>query len=74
VAIITTRLELDPVIEHTGGARGWPGDSPLIHLDCARVRALGWRPTVSIAESIVKTVDWLQSNPYAFDKPEVRTA
>jgi UDP-glucose 4-epimerase len=74
VAIITNRLELDPVIEHTGGARGWPGDSPLIHLDCSRVRALGWRPTFTIAESIVRTVDWLQANPYAFDEPEVRTA
>ena len=24
-----------PELEHTGGTRGWPGDSPLIHLDCA---------------------------------------
>ena len=33
-------------IEYTGGTRGWIGDSPLIHLDCARMRALGWRPTL----------------------------
>ena len=34
-----------PALEYTGGVRGWVGDSPLIHLDCARIRALGWRPT-----------------------------
>ena len=33
VAIITEHLGLSPEIEHTGGRRGWTGDSPLIHLD-----------------------------------------
>jgi UDP-glucose 4-epimerase len=63
VEIITRRLDVQPAIEHTGGARGWPGDSPLIHLDCARIRALGWRPTLTIEESIVRTLDWLEANP-----------
>ena len=43
VARITARLGVAPEIEHTGGARGWAGDSPLIHLDCAKIRGLGWR-------------------------------
>lgn len=64
VEIITRRLDVGPAIEHTGGARGWPGDSPLIHLDCTRIRALGWRPTLTIEESIVGTLDWLEANPY----------
>jgi UDP-glucose 4-epimerase len=62
VAVITAHLGADPAIEHTGGLRGWPGDSPLIHLDCSRVRALGWRPTVTIEQAIVRTLDWLDRN------------
>ena len=65
VALITGHLGVSPDIEHTGGLRGWPGDSPLIHLDCARMRALGWAPTVTIADAIVRTLDWLEANPYA---------
>ena len=33
VAIIARQLGISPQIEHTGGRRGWTGDSPLIHLD-----------------------------------------
>ena len=52
VAIITEHLALSPEIEHTGGRRGWTGDSPLIHLDTARIRGLGWRPTLTIREAV----------------------
>jgi UDP-glucose 4-epimerase len=65
IGIITRHLGVAPSIEHTGGIRGWAGDSPLIHLDCSRIRALGWRPTLTIEESIVRTLDWLEANPYA---------
>jgi UDP-glucose 4-epimerase len=65
VALITSHLGLAPEVERTGGERGWPGDSPLIHLDCSRIRALGWKPTVTIPEAIVRTLDWLEANPYA---------
>ena len=44
------------------------GDSPLIHLDCARIRALGWRPTLSIRDAIRRTVDWLEQNPSILDE------
>jgi UDP-glucose 4-epimerase len=60
VAIITEHLGLAPEIEHTGGRRGWVGDSPLIHLDCSKLRALGWAPRLTIRESIVRTLDWLE--------------
>ena len=40
------------MIEHTGGERGWIGDSPLILLDCSRLRALGWTPRLTIAEAV----------------------
>ena len=66
VRIITEQLSLSPEVVHTGGKRGWTGDSPLIHLDTARIRALGWRPTLTIEQAIVRTVEWLQANDYAW--------
>ena len=66
VRIITEHLSLSPAIEHTGGQRGWTGDSPLIHLDTTRVRELGWRPTLTIPEALVRTLEWLQANDYAW--------
>jgi UDP-glucose 4-epimerase len=66
VQIITEHLSLSPEIEHTGGERGWTGDSPLIHLDTTRIRGLGWRPTLTIPQSVVRTLEWLQANEYAW--------
>jgi UDP-glucose 4-epimerase len=66
VKIITEHLSLSPAIEHTGGRRGWTGDSPLIHLDTARIRGLGWQPTLTIEDAIVRTLDWLDANDYAW--------
>ncbi|HEX3433931.1 MAG TPA: NAD-dependent epimerase/dehydratase family protein [Solirubrobacteraceae bacterium] len=66
VAIITDQLGLSPEIEHTGGRRGWTGDSPLIHLDTKRIRALGWAPQLTIRESVERTVQWLSASEYAW--------
>lgn len=66
VAIITEHRALSPEIEHTGGRRGWAGDSPLIRLDTSRIRALGWRPRLTIAQALVRTLDWLDANEYAW--------
>jgi UDP-glucose 4-epimerase len=38
IAMICEHMGLEPTIQYTGGTRGWAGDSPLIHLDCRRVR------------------------------------
>ncbi|MEP6892135.1 MAG: NAD-dependent epimerase/dehydratase family protein [Gaiellaceae bacterium] len=65
VDLITRHLGVSPTIEHAGGKRGWAGDSPLIHLDCSRIRALGWKPEVSVEDAIVRTLDWFETNPYA---------
>ncbi|HUA75583.1 MAG TPA: NAD-dependent epimerase/dehydratase family protein [Solirubrobacteraceae bacterium] len=66
VAVITERLGLAPQVEHTGGRRGWIGDSPLIRLDTSRIRALGWQPRLTIREALVQTVDWLAGSEYAW--------
>lgn len=63
---ILSYLGLSPAIEYGGGRRGWIGDSPLIHLDCTRIRSLGWRPTLSIAEATIRTLEWFEANPYVW--------
>ena len=46
----------------TGGARGWVGDSPFVHLDTTALKQLGWSAQVSIEESIRRTVNYLMTN------------
>jgi UDP-glucose 4-epimerase len=66
VAIITEHLGLSPEIEHTGGRRGWIGDSPLIHLDTKRIRGLGWEPRLTIPQALARTLEWFAANEYAW--------
>ena len=64
IAWICERLGMSPQLHHSGGQRGWVGDSPFIFLDCSRIRALGWRPKLSIREAVARTVDYLRGNPW----------
>ena len=41
---------------------GWVGDNPRVLLDAAKVRGLGWEPTLTIPDAITRTVDWLLSD------------
>ena len=72
VRAVTAHLGLSPRIAYTGGVRGWIGDSPLIHLDCSRLRGLGWRPRLTIAEAVGRTLDWLDANEWVFGTRAVR--
>jgi UDP-glucose 4-epimerase len=63
IGVICGQLGVQPVLEHTGGTRGWAGDSPLIHLDTTKIRALGWEPTVNIRDAVIRTLEWLDANP-----------
>ena len=64
---ITAHLGLRPTLTYTGGDRGWIGDSPFIFLDTAKVRALGWKPALSIRDGIIRTLEYLQANPWLLD-------
>jgi len=59
---ICEHLGVSPERAYAGGERGWVGDSPFIFLDCSRIRALGWKPTVSIREGVLRTVRYLEQN------------
>ncbi len=65
---ISGHLGLSPRLTFAGGERGWVGDSPFIFLDCARIRALGWRPKLSIREAVVRTVEWLRDNRWVLER------
>jgi UDP-glucose 4-epimerase len=64
---ICAHLGLDPQRSYSGGERGWIGDNPFIFLDTARIRALGWRPRLSIREAVLRTLQYLQANPWVLE-------
>jgi UDP-glucose 4-epimerase len=67
---ICQRLAVSPERQFTGGPRGWIGDSPFIFLDTARIRALGWKPTLAIRQGIIRTLEYLQANQWLLDERE----
>jgi UDP-glucose 4-epimerase len=64
---ICDHLGVAPVLDYTGGTRGWIGDNPFIFLDTARICSLGWRPSLTIRESIIQTLMYLQHNQALLD-------
>jgi UDP-glucose 4-epimerase len=72
VALIAAHLGVSPAIEHTGGPRGWVGDSPLIRLDTTRIRSLGWHPTLTIEQAVGRTLEWFDANEYAWREGELQ--
>jgi UDP-glucose 4-epimerase len=65
---IAGHLGLKPRRIYSGGDRGWIGDSPFIFLDCSRVRSLGWQPTVSIREGVIKTLEYLTQHSWILER------
>ncbi len=67
VEAICQHMAISPEITHTGGERGWVGDSPLIHLDCAKLRQTGWAPELTIEQAVQRTLAWFDQNPWVFE-------
>jgi UDP-glucose 4-epimerase len=59
---ICEHLGLHPKLTYSGGERGWIGDSPFILLDCSRIRALGWRPRLTIQQAILATIKYVNAD------------
>ena len=66
-AWIAAHLGLAPRVVFGGGTRGWIGDSPFIFLDCRAVRQLGWRPSLSIRDAVIRTVAFLERNEWILE-------
>lgn len=71
---VAEHLSLEPELEYAGGSGGWLGDSPLIYLDTARIRSLGWAPKLTIREGVLRTLEWLDANEYAWCEQVERDA
>ena len=68
IGYICAALGVKPRLEFTGGNKGWVGDNPFIFLDTAKVRATGWKTTLTIQQGIERTLQWLQANPWIYEK------
>ena len=64
IGFICDALKLKPRVVYSGGDRGWIGDNPFIFLDTKKIRATGWASTLTIEQAIVRTVQWLEQNPW----------
>jgi UDP-glucose 4-epimerase len=62
IAWICEYLKLHPKLTYAGGERGWIGDSPFILLDCSRIRALGWKPKLTIKGAVLRTIKFVSAD------------
>lgn len=61
--IVISQLGIKNVkLMHTGGIRGWIGDSPYIFLDTKKINRLGWYPKFTVEESVIKTINYLKES------------
>ncbi len=65
---ICRALNVQPVIEYSGGKRGWVGDNPFIFLDTKKIRATGWKTSLTIEQGIHRTLKWLEENQWAIER------
>ena len=68
IQYITSALGLTPRLEYTGGNKGWVGDNPFIFLDTRRIRATGWSNQLKIKDGIMRTLRWLERNPWVLQR------
>jgi UDP-glucose 4-epimerase len=64
---ICEALGVTPTIEYSGGDRGWVGDNPFVFLDTKKVRALNWKPKLTIRQGVIKTLEFLRTSPHVLD-------
>ena len=42
--------------DYTGGDRGWKGDVPIVRLDTARIKSIGWRCEATSREALRRSM------------------
>lgn len=68
VAWIADYLGVKPKLKYSGGERGWAGDSPFIFLDMTKLNNAGFKPRLSIKESVLRTLEYLAQNQWILEK------
>ena len=57
LAVQVCGLELNKVrFDFTGGDRGWKGDVPVVHFDCSKIKALGWKNRRTSGQALVDSM------------------
>lgn len=64
---IADEMGLTPILEYSGGVKGWIGDNPFVFLDVKKAIQTGWNPKHDIETSVRETVRWLLKNRWIFD-------
>ena len=64
ISWICNRLGVQPKLEFTGGDRGRIGDNPFILLETSKIRNTGWKPALTIRDSVLRTLEWLTKNQW----------
>lgn len=55
--LVVQELNLSNVtFNYTGGKRGWKGDVPHFQFDISKIKSLGWQPSYSSDETVVKAI------------------
>jgi UDP-glucose 4-epimerase len=68
IKFICAALNLKPKLEYSGGKKGWVGDNPFIFLDTKKIRAAGWKTSLTIEQGIIRTLQWLQENQWVLQR------
>src|SRR5579862_1413898 len=68
IQLICAHLGVKPKLEYSGGSRGWVGDNPFIFLDTRKIRSTGWKTTLTIEQSITRTLKWLEQNKWVLER------
>ena len=69
IRFICSALGLKPKLEYSGGNKGWVGDNPFIFLDTKKIRATGWKTTLTIEQGIVRTLAMAPKKPVGAPTP-----
>ena len=70
--LVTRFLGVSPELIFEDKDRGWVGDNPFTFLDIQKALKYGWKPTISIEESVKETVDWINDNSWILGKKDIR--
>lgn len=68
IKTITQTMKVSPKLEHTGGERGWVGDSPRIQLDTSKLKKWGWKAKIDLHQSVRETAEYLMSHPNLLER------
>jgi len=68
IKIIINFLKVNPKVIYGKKTSGWSGDIPNIHLDCKKLKKLGWKNKFNIENSIIDTIKWIDNNATSLNK------